>query len=98
MAVKLHRCPNVWVKVSGHPCWKVQRALDDKGVEYEIAKGPLLRGKRDEMEAHTGGRLYPAIEFDDGTWYREEPAEMEGTIREGRLMEKASRAAAAPSG
>ena len=31
MAVKLHRCSNVWVKLPGHPCWKVQKALDEKG-------------------------------------------------------------------
>ena len=98
MAVKLHRCPNVWVKVSGHPCWKVQKALDDQGVDYEIAKGPLRRAKRDEMQAHTGARLYPAIEFENGTWYREESADMERTIREGRLMEKAGQTAAATSG
>ncbi len=98
MAVKLHRCPNVWVKVSGHPCWKVQKALDDQGIEYEIAKGPLRRAKRDEMEEHTGARLYPAIEFEDGSWYREESGEMERSIREGRLMEKASQTAAATSG
>ena len=30
MAVKLHRCPSMWVKMKGHPCWKVQKALDEK--------------------------------------------------------------------
>jgi Glutathione S-transferase, N-terminal domain len=98
MAVKLHRCPNVWAKVGGHPCWKVQKALDDQGIDYEIAKGPLRRSKRDEIEAHTGGRLYPAIEFEDGTWYRAESSEMVRTIREGRLMEHAGQTAAATSG
>jgi hypothetical protein len=38
----------------------------------------------------TGQTLYPAIEFEDGTWYREQSSEMERTIREGRLMEKAA--------
>jgi hypothetical protein len=47
MAVRLHRCPNVWVKLSGDPCWRVQKALDDAGVQYEIVKGPLRPGKRD---------------------------------------------------
>ncbi|HEY2936655.1 MAG TPA: hypothetical protein VGJ25_08640 [Gaiellaceae bacterium] len=98
MAVKLHRCPNVWVKVSGHPCWKVQKALDDMGVEYEIDKGPLLRGKREEMAEHTGQQLYPAIEFEDGSWYREESKDMERTIREGKLMEKSSKTVAPMSG
>ena len=35
MAIKLHRCSNVWVKVGGHPCWKVQKALDDAGIDYK---------------------------------------------------------------
>jgi hypothetical protein len=98
MAVKLHRCPNVWVKVSGHPCWKVQKALDEMGVDYEIAKGPLLRGKREEMLEHTSQQLYPAIEFEDGSWYREESKDMERTIREGKLMEKSRQTAAPMSG
>lgn len=88
MAVKLHRCNNLWVKVGGHPCWRVQKALDEAGVAYEVVPGPLRRGKRDDMEAHTGQRLYPAIEFENGTWYREQSADMANTIRAGRLQEK----------
>jgi len=63
MAVKLHRCSNVWVKVQGHPCWKVQSALDAQGIEYEIVKGPVRRGRRDELERLSGQRMYPVIEF-----------------------------------
>ena len=85
MAITLHRCPNVWVKVTGHPCWRVQKALDDMGVDYVIAKGPLRRGNRDELEQQSGQRAYPVIEFEDGTFYRDESKEMERRIREGRL-------------
>jgi glutathione S-transferase len=88
MAVKLHRCRNLWVKVGGHPCWRVQKALDEQGIEYEIVPGPVRRSKRDHMEAHTGQRLYPAVEFENGTWYREQSAEMAETIRSGKLFEK----------
>jgi hypothetical protein len=88
MAVKLHRCSNEWVKINGHPCWKVEKALKEMGVEYTLAPGPVRRSKRDDMEAHTGQRLYPAIEFENGTWYREQSKDMEQTIRAGRLMEK----------
>jgi glutaredoxin len=88
MAVRLHRCPNVWVKLAGHPCWKVQKALDEAGVDYEIVKGPLRRGKRDDLERLSGQRKYPVIEFDDGSVYREESNEMEATISGGRLDEK----------
>jgi len=88
MAVKLHRCSNEWVKINGHPCWKVEKALKEMGIEYTLAPGPVRRAKRDDMEAHTGQRLYPAIEFENGTWYREQSKDMEQTIRAGRLMEK----------
>ena len=30
---------------------------------------------------------YPAIEFDDGTWYRDESKKMAAAIRDGRLDE-----------
>jgi hypothetical protein len=94
MAIKLHRCPNVWVKLRGHPCWKVQSALDAQGIEYEIVKGPLRRGKRADMERMTGQHKYPAIEFEDGSVYREESKDMAATIRAGKLDEKRGGAAA----
>jgi glutathione S-transferase len=86
MAIKLHRCPNVWVKPRGHPCWKVQSALDEQGVEYEIVKGPLLKGKRDDLERLSGQRKYPVIEFEDGRVYREESADMAARVRAGQLF------------
>jgi hypothetical protein len=90
MAVKLHRCKNTWAKVGGHPCWRVQKALDEAGVEYEVVPGPWpSRKKRTAILEGTGQSSYPAIEFANGTWYREESKEMERTIREGRLMERA---------
>jgi hypothetical protein len=99
MAVKLHRCGNLWVKASGHPCWKVQKALDEQGIDYEIVEGPWPgRKKRRSVLEGTGQPLYPAIEFEDGSWYREESKDMEQTIREGRLMEKSSQTAAPSSG
>ena len=88
MAIRLHRCPNIWVKLSGHPCWKVQKALDEAGVEYEIVKEPLRPGKRDDVERMSGQRKLPVIEFDDGSVYREESREMAAAIADGRLDEK----------
>jgi glutaredoxin len=87
MAIKLHRCPNMWVKVSGHPCWKVQKALNEEGIEYEVVRGPLRRGKRDELETLSGQRAYPVIEFEDGSVYREESKEMAARIHAGKLGE-----------
>ena len=89
MAVKLHRCKNLWAKFPGHPCWQVQRALDEQGVEYEIVPGPWPgRKNRTAVIEGTGQPLYPAIEFDDGSWYREQSKDMVRTIREGRLLDK----------
>jgi glutaredoxin len=86
VAVKLHRCPTMWVKISGHPCWKVQKALDEQGIEYEVVKGPLRRADRDELEKLSGQRKYPVIEFDDGTVYRDESKQMAARIRRGELL------------
>jgi hypothetical protein len=89
MTVRLHRCPTLWAKTRSHPCWKIQKALDDQGIEYEVVKEPWPRRKtRTAVIEGTGQALYPAIEFDDGSWYREESKEMERTIREGRLLER----------
>ena len=88
MTVRLHRCPNIFVKLSGHPCWRVQKALDDAGVPYEVVKGPNRKSKRDDVERLTGQRRYPVIEFDDGSAYRDDSKEMAATIAAGRLDEK----------
>jgi glutathione S-transferase len=86
MAIKLHRCPNEWVKIGAHPCWKVQKALDEQGIEYEVVKGPLRGGKRDALEELSGQRKYPVIEFEDGRVYRAESSEMAARIRAGELF------------
>ena len=88
MAIRLHRCPGEFVKISKHPCWKVQKALDDAGVEYTVVKGPQRRSKRDDLEQLSGQRKYPVIEFEDGSVYREESEDMAATIAAGRLDEK----------
>jgi glutathione S-transferase len=87
MSVKLHRCSATWAKVGAHPCWRVQKALDEQGIEYEVVKGPLRPGKRDELERLSGQRKYPTIEFEDGQVYRDESAQMAERIKDGRLFE-----------
>lgn len=86
MAVKLHRCSTLWAKTNGHPCWRVQRALDEAGVPYEIVKEtPLLRGRRTAVIAGTGQSKLPAIQLEGGGWYRKESSEMAEEIRAGVL-------------
>jgi glutathione S-transferase len=87
MAVKLHRCSLTWFKMDIHPCWRVQKALDEQGVDYQVQTGPARKGKRDGLERLSGQRQYPTIEFEDGSAYRAESKDMAARIREGKLFE-----------
>ena len=91
MTIKLHRCPLTFAKSGGHPCWKVQKALHDAGIEYEVVKQPLRRWRRVELEQRSGQRLVPLIEFEDGTMLREESADLAARIRDGRLTTEPAR-------
>ena len=84
MAIRLHRCKNVWIKFGGHPCWRVQKAIDDAGIEYEVDRMPWP-GNREETERRTGQKKYPWIEFEDGSIYREESKDMAQRIKDGTL-------------
>jgi glutathione S-transferase len=77
----------MWAKFGSHPCWKVQKALDEQGVEYEVVTGPLRPGKRNDLEQLSGQRKYPAIEFEDGRIYREESKDMAARIESGKLFD-----------
>ena len=87
MAIKLHRCPVGWFKLDLHPCWLVQKALDEEGISYEVVKGPLRPRKRDELEQLSGQGKYPVIEFEDGSIYRAESDQMAARIRAGKLFD-----------
>jgi glutaredoxin len=85
MAVKLHRCKNLWVK-GPHPCWKVQKALDNAGVNYEVVVEKYF-GPREETVKRTGQKRFPWIEFEDASVYREESKDMAQRIGDGKLAE-----------
>ncbi|HEU4706079.1 MAG TPA: glutathione S-transferase N-terminal domain-containing protein [Solirubrobacterales bacterium] len=85
MAIKLHRCRLEWVKIGAHPCWKVQKALDEQGVDYEVVREPLR--DRSGVEELSGQGKYPVIEFEDGRVYREESKDMATRIRAGKLFD-----------
>ncbi|MCA1694650.1 MAG: glutathione S-transferase domain-containing protein [Actinobacteria bacterium] len=88
--VKLHRCPMTFVHNDMDSCWKVQKALEEQGVDYEVVKQPTLpRSRRKHVLAVTGQELLPVIEFEGGTAYRAESKDMAETIRAGKLFEHA---------
>jgi glutaredoxin len=84
MAVKLHRCSVMWIK-GPHPCWKVQNALDQAGVEYELVKHPSSRRKRTEYLELSGQKLLPAIQLEEGTVIRRQSKELVELVRSGQL-------------
>jgi hypothetical protein len=78
------------MKINAHPCWVVESALRDAGVDYVNVTGPLRRGKRPAIQALTGQNMYPVIEFEDGTLYRAESKQMAAKIRAGELGSSAA--------
>jgi glutathione S-transferase len=85
MAIKLHRCSWTFLHTDLDACWKVQRALDEKGILYEIVKHGYRKGRRPAVEALSGQRLLPVIELEDGSAYRAESDEMAARVRAGTL-------------
>ncbi len=88
--IRLHRCPFTFVHHNVDSCWKVQSALDEQDIEYEIVKAPVYpRGRRTEVMKVSGQHWLPMIEFEDGSAYRAESDEMAAEIRAGRLFDHA---------
>ncbi|MDQ3874221.1 MAG: hypothetical protein M3322_01530 [Actinomycetota bacterium] len=102
MAIKLHRCPFMFLKVEGHGCWVAQKALDEAGIEYELVKVPVLRPRRTRVIELTGQQQVPVIELEDGTAIRAEGKELARRVREGTLRPDSRRdappAQAGPAG
>ena len=85
--VKLHRCPFTFVHNNLDHCWKVQKALDEQGIDYEVITEPIFpRGRRKDVIAISGQHMLPVIEFEDGSAYRAESADMAAKIAAGELF------------
>jgi hypothetical protein len=99
MAIKLHRCSATWVKLGAHPCWRVQKALDEQGIPYELVNegSAFKKSSRGNTEQKTGQGKFPWVEFEDGSVYREESKEMAATISAGKLDEKRGGSTPAPA-
>jgi glutaredoxin len=76
-------------RLPGLICSRVHNALDDQGIDYEVVNEPALpRSRSKTVERISGQRLLPVIEFEDGSVYREESADMAATVRAGQLDSK----------
>lgn len=83
--VKLHRCSYTFLHTDIDACWRVQRALDEQGIEYEVVKHGFGKGKRPKIEALSGQSKLPVLEVQGGEVYREESKEMAERIRAGHF-------------
>ena len=81
--IKLHRCSYTFLHTDLDACWKVERALREQGVDYEVVKHGYGKGKRPDVVALSGQKLLPVIEDADGTAYRAESDEMATRVRRG---------------
>ena len=89
--VTLHRCPFTFLKTDLDACYKVQRALEEQGITYEVVKHPTQpRSRRKDLIELSGQKMLPVVEFADGSSYREESTDMAATIRAGKLFEKSA--------
>ena len=84
--LKLHRCSWTFVHNDLDACWKVQKALDEQGIAYDVVKHGYRRGKRPDVEALSGQSKLPVIELADGSAYRAESADMAARISAGELQ------------
>ncbi len=83
--VKLHRCSYTFLHTDLDACWKVERALKEQGIEYEVVKHGFLKGKRPEIVALSGQKALPVLELADGTAYRAESDDMAARVRAGEI-------------
>ena len=85
--VKLHRCNYTFLHTDLDACWRVQKALDEQGIDYEVVKHGWLKAKhRPAVEALSGQSKLPVIELADGTAYRAESRDMAAKVRAGELL------------
>jgi glutathione S-transferase len=85
-SVKLHRCSWTFLHTDLDACWRVQRALDEQGIDYEVVKHGFGKGPRPAVQSLSGQKWLPVIEFEDGHAYRAESAEMAAHVRAGELF------------
>jgi glutathione S-transferase len=83
--LKLHRCSWTFLRTDLDACWKVERALREQGLDYEVVKHGFGKGSRPEIERLSGQRLLPVIELGDGSVYRDESDAMAARVRAGEL-------------
>lgn len=83
--VTLHRCSYTFLHTSLDACWKVEKELRAKGIDYEVVKHGYGKGTRPKVEELSGQSKLPVLELHDGEVYRAESDDMAERVRTGGL-------------
>ncbi len=91
--IKLHRCSWTFLHTELDACWKVEKALKEEGIPYEVVTHGYL-GKSEKARADvielSGQKLLPVLELPDGEVYRAESSDMAARVRAGELRSNSS--------
>jgi glutathione S-transferase len=85
--VKLHRCSYTFLHVKADACWRLQKELDEQGVDYEVVTHGWGKSEtsRADVISLSGQKYLPVLELTDGTVYRADTDEMVAKLRAGQL-------------
>jgi glutathione S-transferase len=85
--IKLHRCSWTFLHTELDACWKVEKALKEEGIPYEVVKHGFGKSEssRSEVIEKSGQKLLPVLELPGGEIYRDESDQMAARVRSGEL-------------
>jgi glutathione S-transferase len=85
--VKLHRCSYTFLHTEVDSCWKVEKALKEEGIPYEVVKHGYLKTDKSRAEVIelSGQKLLPVLELPSGEVFRAESDDMAARVRSGGL-------------
>ena len=84
---KLHRCSYTFLHTEMDACWKVEKALKEEGIPYEVVKHGYGKSEKSRAEVIelSGQKLLPVLELPSGEVYRTDSGEMAARVRSGAL-------------
>ena len=85
--VKLHRCSWTFLHTDMDACWKVEKALKEEGIPYEVVKHGYGKSEKSRAEVIelSDQKLLPVLELPSGEVYRAESDDMAARVRSGGL-------------
>lgn len=85
--VKLHRCSYTFLHTEADVCWKVEKALKEQGIPYEVVKHGYTKSDKSRADVIelSGQKFLPVLELPGGEVYRADSSEMAERVRSGEL-------------